>query len=180
MLRPANLLVLDEPTNDLDLATLDVLQDALVGFNGAVLLVTHDRYFLDQVASEILAFPDNAVAAGPAGQLRRAGSVGGLARQPGAAAARGRAIAAAKPASKRKKLGFKDQRDWQASRGRIAAAETGLAALEAECARPEVAVNGARLVELQADIERQRNEIDALYARWAELEALVAAASSDD
>jgi ABC transport system ATP-binding/permease protein len=179
MLRPANLLVLDEPTNDLDLATLDVLQDALVGFNGAVLLVTHDRYFLDQVASEILAFPTTP---SQQGQLV---SFAGLAQweawhvnqvPPRPEAERS---AAAKPASKRKKLGFKDQRDWQAIEGRIADAEAGLAALEAECARPEVAVNGARLVELQADIERQRNEIDALYGRWAELEALVAASTED-
>src|SRR4029077_5446960 len=56
MLRPAQLLVLDEPTNDLDLATLGVLEESLTGFDGAVLLVTHDRYFLDQVATTILAF----------------------------------------------------------------------------------------------------------------------------
>src|SRR6185503_2299374 len=56
MLRPASVLVLDEPTNDLDLATLGVLEDALQSFDGAVLLVTHDRYFLDQVATELVAF----------------------------------------------------------------------------------------------------------------------------
>src|SRR5581483_6419954 len=56
MLRPAQVLVLDEPTNDLDLPTLDVLEDALAHFEGAVLLVTHDRYFLDQIATQILAF----------------------------------------------------------------------------------------------------------------------------
>src|SRR5262249_33507144 len=56
MLREAQVLVLDEPTNDLDLPTLAVLEEALTGFDGAVLLVTHDRYFLDQVATTILAF----------------------------------------------------------------------------------------------------------------------------
>lgn len=56
MLQPANLLVLDEPTNDLDLETLDVLSEILTDFNGAVLLVTHDRYFLDQVSDQIVAF----------------------------------------------------------------------------------------------------------------------------
>src|SRR5204863_7750071 len=59
MLRPAQVLVLDEPTNDLDLPTLSVLEEALQGFDGAVLLVTHDRYFLDQVATQILAFHVN-------------------------------------------------------------------------------------------------------------------------
>ena len=56
MLREAQVLVLDEPTNDLDLPTLAVLEESLTGFDGAVLLVTHDRYFLDQVATTILAF----------------------------------------------------------------------------------------------------------------------------
>src|SRR4029077_4141718 len=56
MLRPAHVLVLDEPTNDLDLATLSVLEESLTEFDGAVLLVSHDRYFLDQVATTILAF----------------------------------------------------------------------------------------------------------------------------
>jgi len=57
MLKEANLLVLDEPTNDLDMATLNVLQDTLTQFDGAILLVSHDRYFLDQVSTRILAFP---------------------------------------------------------------------------------------------------------------------------
>ena len=57
MLKEANVLVLDEPTNDLDLATLAVLEECLTEFDGAVLLVTHDRYFLDQVAEKIIAFP---------------------------------------------------------------------------------------------------------------------------
>jgi len=57
MLKEANLLVLDEPTNDLDMATLNVLQDCLTQFDGAILLVSHDRYFLDQVSTKILAFP---------------------------------------------------------------------------------------------------------------------------
>jgi ATP-binding cassette subfamily F protein uup len=57
MLQSCNVMVLDEPTNDLDVDTLNILQDCLEDFDGAVLLVTHDRYFLDQVASEIYAFP---------------------------------------------------------------------------------------------------------------------------
>ena len=102
MLRPANLLVLDEPTNDLDLATLDVLQDALTSFDGAVLLVTHDRYFLDQVATQILAFPTNP-SAGGVGTGAGAGGFAGLAQweawyatQPTARSGGGRAGATAK------------------------------------------------------------------------------------
>src|SRR5690606_32786094 len=59
MLESANVLVLDEPTNDLDINTLDVLQEALCDFQGAVILVTHDRYFMDQVTGQILAFTED-------------------------------------------------------------------------------------------------------------------------
>ncbi len=57
MLKEAQVLILDEPTNDLDADTLDVLENALAEFNGAVILVTHDRYFMDAVSNQILAFP---------------------------------------------------------------------------------------------------------------------------
>ena len=180
MLRPANVLVLDEPTNDLDLATLGVLEEALTSFDGAVLLVTHDRYFLDQVATHILAFhtrsgeegqvsafsdlaqweawyPSQAPAAGERGARKSGGSGTG-----GEAAG----------SRKSRKLSFKDQRDRDTIEARITQAEARLAEMEAECARPEVAVDGKRLVQLMADIEGQRAAIDALYARWSELEAL--------
>jgi ATP-binding cassette subfamily F protein uup len=188
MLRPANLLVLDEPTNDLDLATLGVLEDALTSFDGAVLLVTHDRYFLDQVATEILAFHGAAGADEPeasrvtsfadvaqweqwhaqqaqAGRARaKAGGAGGAGSGGGAGSADG----------KRKKLGFKDQRDWETIEAKIAQAEAKVGELEALCAQPEVAVDAPRLLALMTEIEGARAEVDRLYSRWAELEKLVA------
>jgi ATP-binding cassette subfamily F protein uup len=180
MLRPANVLVLDEPTNDLDLATLGVLEEALTSFPGAVLLVTHDRYFLDQVATQILAFHTKP---GEEGQVTAFADVAqwqpwhreqmAASRSARAASApRARAEAGA-PASK-KKLSFKDQRDWDTIEGRITEAEARRTALEEEAGRPEVAVDAARLVALQAELTAAQLEIDALYARWAELEALQA------
>jgi ATP-binding cassette subfamily F protein uup len=77
---------------------------------------------------------------------------------------------------KPKKLSFKDQRDRETIEARIGAAEQALQALEAECARPEVAVDGKRLMALMAEIAAQRAAVDALYARWSELEALAAGA----
>jgi ATP-binding cassette subfamily F protein uup len=181
MLEPANLLVLDEPTNDLDLPTLSVLEDALVSFEGGVLLVTHDRYFLDQVATELLAFE---TLPGEAGSVTKYSD---LAQWEAArAASRGEARAApsasAPPASlpstsgtsrKLKKLSFNDQRDYDSLERRILEAEARLGALEQECELPDVISDASRLVALDAQITAARAEIDRLYARWAELEALL-------
>ncbi|HVU53204.1 MAG TPA: ABC-F family ATP-binding cassette domain-containing protein [Polyangia bacterium] len=177
MLRPASVLVLDEPTNDLDLATLDVLQDALTSFDGAVLLVTHDRYFLDQVTTQILGFHVRP------GEEGRVTSFAGLAqweawhREQTAVAARApRAPAASAPAAAappRKKLSYQLQREWDGIEARIAEAEAQLAALEAEARRPDVVSDHARLVALDVQATAVRAEVDRLYARWAELETLI-------
>jgi ATP-binding cassette subfamily F protein uup len=177
MLRPANLLVLDEPTNDLDLATLDVLEETLTQFDGAVLLVSHDRYFLDRATTSLLAFPE--LPGGPVTHL-----VGLSQWEAWYAAARDELAAAgararpkvARPRSSgpRRKLSYHDQRDFDTIEARIADAEARLATLEAEQARPELASHAARLVELIEQIETARAEIDALYARWSELDAMLA------
>ncbi len=80
MLKKTNLLVLDEPTNDLDPPTLQVLEDCLADFPGAVLLVTHDRYFLDRVTNRILAFSRDEKGPWDAHGARGSRPVGGLAR----------------------------------------------------------------------------------------------------
>jgi ATP-binding cassette subfamily F protein uup len=172
MLRPAQVLVLDEPTNDLDLPTLGILEEALQSFDGAVLLVTHDRYFLDQVATQILAFHTRP------GEEGRVTPFVGLAQweawrpsQAPTKAARKEAAEAGGPAA-RKKLSYKDQRDLDTIEGRITEAEGKVAALEAECERPEVVTDGGRLIALHAEIASARGAVDALYARWAELEAM--------
>ena len=178
MLQPAHVLVLDEPTNDLDLPTLTVLEEALTSFDGAVLLVSHDRYFLDQVATRILAFhtrPDER------GQVT---FFSGLDQwelwYPGQSAGRERAARTPAPSAsaagnKKRKLGFRERREWETMEGQITQAEERLRALEAETARPEVAVDAARLVTLMGEMETARTEVDRLYTRWAELEALAAA-----
>jgi ATP-binding cassette subfamily F protein uup len=178
MLRPASLLVLDEPTNDLDLATLGVLEDALTTFDGAVLLVTHDRYFLDQVATQILAFH---VKPGEEGQVT---SFAGLAQweewhrgqtsvsRASAASSARQAPSSTSAAPARKKLSFNLQREWDGIEARITEAEARLGALEAELQRPEVVSDAARLVTLDGELAAARAEVDGLYARWAELEAL--------
>ena len=177
MLRPANVLVLDEPTNDLDMDTLQVLEDSLLGFEGAVLLVTHDRYFLDRVSSKLLAFHTRPGAEG------RISSMVGLAQWESWYAEEAEATAAAngaKPRTEsasvpapRRKLSYIDQREWDNIEARIAEAEARLAALRAEQDSPEVVTNHSRLVELENEIAAEQGEVNRLYARWAELESLI-------
>jgi ABC transport system ATP-binding/permease protein len=174
MLRPANVLVLDEPTNDLDLATLDVLEESLVNFDGAVLLVTHDRTFLDRATTSLVAFSER-----QDGQVTHLVGLGQweswYADERAAIASEASSEAKASrssPSSPRRKLSYKDQRDLDGIEGRIAAADARLAGLEAEQASPEVASNSGRLVELMAQIESAKADVDALYARWSELDTL--------
>jgi len=174
MLREAQILVLDEPTNDLDLPTLAVLEEALTGFDGAVLLVTHDRYFLDQVATTVLALDGAAANVIPFASLAQ--WEGWRAERLAAAreAARprkpdGSGDPTATPA--RRKLGYQDQREYDTIEATIATAEAALREAIADSERPEHAADAARLVELLAQVDARRAEVDRLYARWAELEA---------
>jgi ATP-binding cassette subfamily F protein uup len=175
MLRPANVLVLDEPTNDLDMATLELFEESLLEFDGAVLLVTHDRAFLDRVTNQILAFntaPDQA------GQITK---MVGLGQWEAWHQEQSETLVDATPKPKptpraaepaRRKLSYKDQRDFDTIEERIAQAEAVLHRLRAEQESPEVASHASRLIELEGEIAKAQAEVDALYARWAELEAL--------
>lgn len=177
MLQPADILVLDEPTNDLDFETLNVLQEALTRLDAAVLLVSHDRYFVDQVATQILAFH---TAPGELGQISAFADLSQWQtfhesqRSKRTKAGRSKISetteAPAQPA-KRKKLSYKDQRDWDTIEERIHALEAELTTLETEANRPEVASNSAKLIELHTKMSERKASIDELYARWAELEA---------
>lgn len=173
MLKDANVLVLDEPTNDLDMSTLDILQSCLEDFAGAVLLVTHDRYFLDAVCNKILAFPLDDT--GP----RRITAFADLAqweswREDQRTAFRAKLEPAAKSApstaasAKPKKRSYKDQLEFDSMEGRIHEAETELKRLEKEA--EESASNAAKLLDLQPKIAELQQRIESLYARWAELE----------
>jgi ABC transport system ATP-binding/permease protein len=182
MLQPADIMVLDEPTNDLDFETLDVLQSALTEFPGAVLLVSHDRYFVDQVATQIMAFhtaPDergrttmfadlSQWQSWHATQQRTAADAAGSAKRERREDAAAVASAPAKP----KKLSYKDQRDWDTLEERILTAETELAEVEAKANDPRNASDASKVLELHGTLEAKRAEIDRLYARWAELEAM--------
>ncbi len=170
--KPSNLLVLDEPTNDLDMETLDLLQETLADYDGTVLVVSHDRDFLDRVATAIWALEgDGRVGEYPGGysDYRRQ-------RQP---AAPTRAAVAkpkpqrAEPSRKAVKLSYKDQREWEQLPGRIEALEKEQAALEAKLADPGLFARDAAA--FRAATERLAaavTERAAAEDRWLELELL--------
>lgn len=172
MLKPANVLILDEPTNDLDVATLNVLEDNLREFNGAVILVTHDRFFMDQVAKDILAFTKDAL--GEPELLRFAGYhqwETWIESRPRGGAAKAAAVAAAKEASTgKKKLSYKDKREFEGIEALIQKTEAHLQSLEKESQANTS--NAGKLSQLYAEIGKTQSEIEKLYARWSELEAL--------
>jgi ATP-binding cassette subfamily F protein uup len=180
MLTPANVLVLDEPTNDLDLATLAILEETLGDFPGAVILVTHDRYFLDQVSNRILAFEHDLQ--GEAELLEfasfsqwedwreiRDDERKAFTKKGSKKAAAAQATAAPAQATPKKKLSFKDKHDLDNMEANIAKAEKELSDLQAEVSKPEHLANSSKLSEISTAIGLAQAKVDALYARWAEL-----------
>ncbi len=176
MLQPADVLVLDEPTNDLDLLTLGVLEDALVEHEGAVLLVSHDRSFLDAVATTILAFDTREQAPQSVVPFASLDQWEAWHRQPAVAPAAKRTLPARKrdndasATTSKRKLGYLEQREYDGIEAKLATAESALRAAIADSEAPASASDAPRLVELLALIAARQAEVDHLYARWAELE----------
>jgi ATP-binding cassette subfamily F protein uup len=188
-LTDANLLILDEPTNDLDLVTLQVLESVLATWSGCVLLVTHDRYFLDKVATGLIVFEGD-------GELRR--HAGGYdlyrrlkdqreAEAAAAAAAQAPRKSAAAPAKasavsgdgKPRKLSWKEQRELEGMETAILEAEQRKEELEAQLADPALYTRSPdEVAHVTAEFREAGERVDALYARWAELEEIASAAAA--
>ena len=166
---PSNLMVLDEPTNDLDMETLDLIEEVIGDYAGTVVLVSHDRAFLDRVVTMIVALD---------GTGKVEVSVGGwsdwVARQaPAAAATKGGRISAATPASaprKAGKLSYKDARELAELPARIAALGKDIAARETALADPDLyAKNPPRFAALTTELDSLRETLEAAELRWLEL-----------
>ncbi|HEX2224476.1 MAG TPA: ABC-F family ATP-binding cassette domain-containing protein [Thermoanaerobaculia bacterium] len=178
MLRPADLLILDEPTNDLDIPTLEVLEESLLEFPGALVLVTHDRYLLETVSTYILAldgkgnaqyFADYEQWEAHREQAQKESAAKPAKAAPAAVSA---VPGAAAPPAKAgaKKLSYKDKIEWEQMVWKITAAEDALAAAQAAVEDPAVATDAAALRARCEVLENARAEVERLYARWAELE----------
>ena len=165
--RESNLLVLDEPTNDLDLETLDLLQEVIADYAGTVLLVSHDRDFLDRTVTVTLGLDGTGkvdiVAGGYADwEAKRV--------KPNSVKTKASTAAAPPPPTARKKLSYKDQRDYDLLPGRIEAIEAEMAAIENELSDGSLFTRDpGRFNALTTKLEQLRTEKAAAEDRWLEL-----------
>jgi len=170
MLQPADVLIVDEPTNDLDIPTREILEESLREFPGALVLVTHDRYMLEEVCTEYVGLEGNGVwghfaeysqwehwlrrqCSGKEASVSRPQSNGGK---------------AAKPQSK--KLSFRDQQEYDRIETRVLKAEATLKKCRSITEDPGIATNHLRLQEAYEALKAAEQEVDRLYTRWEELE----------
>jgi ATP-binding cassette subfamily F protein uup len=169
--RPANVLVLDEPTNDLDAETIELLEERLVAFTGTVLLVSHDREFLNNVVSSTIVFE-------PGGVREYVGGYDDWLRQRAAApiaveAKAGNSAPASAAASAKRKLSYKEQKELASLPSEIEKLETAIAALHVTLADPQFYKQPGDLIAAeQARLAAAETRLQAAYARWEELEQL--------
>jgi ATP-binding cassette subfamily F protein uup len=181
--KPANLLVLDEPTNDLDVETLELLEEVLLGFQGTVLMVSHDRAFLDNVVTSTLVFQGGGEVREYVGGYQDWLRQGGSPRLLGVAESGGETKEASKPqpapvapvateaAPAKKKLSYKLQRELEALPGQIDELEKRIEVLQAEVSEPAFYQQPADVTAAAlARLEALQQELDGLLERWAELE----------
>lgn len=192
---PSNVLVLDEPTNDLDMETLDLLAELLADYKGTVLTVSHDRAFLDSVATSILAIEDGgnifesvggysdyeakkkvrdketANAARIAAEKEAEKAARSAQNSSAASAAQALSGSAGAPA-KKKKRSYNEEREYAALPEKIEKLEAEISERQTELSKPEVFTNAARIVELQKEISNREAELEKAYERYEELDSL--------
>ncbi len=174
-----NFLIMDEPTNDLDLPTLRLLEEALLAFSGCVLVVSHDRYFLNRVCTGIIAFEGDGLVAYNEGDYeyyreKLAARKMRLAKPP--VASQANAGSSRAPEAKPRKMTWKEKAELEGMEAAILKDEEAVARLESLFADPEFhSKHGVKTIELTNELETAKKHVAALYARWEELEAIRAA-----
>jgi len=178
MRTPADVLLLDEPTNDLDIPTLEQLERSLLDFEGAVVLVSHDRFLVDRVTTDLIALDGHGGWRELADlsqweemrtELRRTETErAGTQRNPSTAVTD--TATPSKSASRPAKLSYKEKRELESMEPTILEAEERVEALEALSQDPATLAEPERMHEVYADLKEAQDTVEALYARWSELE----------
>ena len=179
--RGGNVLVLDEPTNDLDLPSLRMLEEAVVDFEGSVLVVSHDRYFLDRICDQIVAFEDGGVFVQPGNysyylekklerEARNKTALEAFSKTPVPPLT---ATSSNATSARPRKLSFKEQRELDGMEAAVLAAESRASELEAMLNDSGFyATRAAEAPRLIAELEKAKADVARLYARWQELDAI--------
>jgi ATP-binding cassette subfamily F protein uup len=170
MLRPADLLLLDEPTNDLDIPSLEVLEESLADFPGALVLVTHDRYMLRRLSTDLLSLDGN----GGVNLYTDYSQWENAQEAAGSSDERSEKDAPAstprKEPKSNKRLTFKEQREWEKMEAAILESESAVQSLQKELENPALTANPKNLQEHCKALAEAQAKVDGLYARWQELE----------
>jgi ABC-type multidrug transport system ATPase subunit len=167
MLRPANVLILDEPRNDLDIPTLEVLEESLLEFPGALVLVTHDRFLFDRVSTMVLALDGNGGAQAYADYQQWEDAQ----RESPSAAEKASPAAPKKPGPTGvKRLSYSERREWEQMESMILDTEQALEACHRATHDPSIAADALVLQQRYEALRSAQEQVDRLYARWAELE----------
>lgn len=172
MLQPADVLLLDEPTNDLDIPSMEVLEQALLEFPGAIVLVTHDRFMLERIATEYLGLDDHGGA-----KVFQTYEKWNAARKSWGEPNQVTDTAAKKPALsgapvRTRKLSYKEKREYDSIEQNILQAEMEVERLDGEIADPELAQDHIKVAQRYELLSKAQEKVKALYARWVELEAI--------
>jgi ATP-binding cassette subfamily F protein uup len=177
--QPANLLVLDEPTNDLDADTLDLLEELLIDYSGTVLVVSHDRAFLNNLVTSVLAFEGHGVVneyvGGYDDWVRQRPALATAAETGPAPAKPAPPPVAAKPAvgAKSRKLSFKEQKELENLPGEIEKLEAEIAATTAAMAQADFYQQSREaMAQTQSELTEKQSRLEIAYARWEALESL--------
>ena len=179
--QPSNLLVMDEPTNDLDVETLELLEELLGDYPGTLLLVSHDRDFLDNVVTSTLVMEGDGevgeYVGGYSDWLRQRPAAFAPAKSTAAAMAKPAAataaapVAAPEPVAAKRKLSYKDARELEQLPARIETLETRLAELTEQMNQPAFYQRDSAAINAHnAELAKTQAELDHAYARWAELD----------
>ncbi len=174
MQRKADVLLLDEPNNDLDIDTLEILEDSLEDFPGAIVLVSHDRYLLDRLCTHFLGLA-------PGGQITAFADYGQWERsllQEGRSGRKEKPATVAAPAMpksnkakpvKSGKLSYNEQKEYEKMEETILHAEQDLADAQASVEDPQITSHSQKLMIASARLQKAQENVDRLYARWTEL-----------